>query len=447
MTAASTVASSPSPLGRRRRGRLRALPAAVLAGVLLTAGLAACGSDTGPPTLTWYINPDNGGQQRLAETCSQDSGGKYTIRTSVLPNDATAQREQLVRRLAAKDASIDLMSLDPVFVPEFASAGFLRAPTGDTSRYTDGVVQPAVESAQWQGKLIAIPFWANTQLLWYRKSVVEKAGLDPDSPLTWDQLIDAAKSTGTTIGVQANRYEGYTVWINALIAGAGGAVIENPQAKVADLKFGLTSDAARQAAEVINKVATSGVGGPGLANEDEEAARSLFQGDKGGFMVNWPYVWQAANAAVDDGSLDASVIDDIGWTTYPRTVAGEESAPPFGGIELALGAYSDHPDLAQAAADCITSPEHQKAYMLDSGNPAARTEVYSEPDVVKAFPMADVIVQSLERAAPRPLTPYYQDVSASLQRIYHPPGGVRPGSTGREAQDLIRGVLNKEVLL
>src|SRR5690242_892364 len=143
---------------------------------LLAAGLAACSSGS-TPVLNWYINPDNGGQLRLAASCSQASGGRYQIVTSLLPNNASDQREQLIRRLAAKDSSISLISLDPPFVPEAANAGFLR-PFSDTeaSQLTQGILKPAVDSATWDGKLYAAPFWANTQLLWYRKSVVEKLG-------------------------------------------------------------------------------------------------------------------------------------------------------------------------------------------------------------------------------------------------------------------------------
>ncbi len=309
------------------------------------------------------------------------------------------------------------------------------------------MVKPAVESATWKGTLVAIPFWANTQLLWYRKSVVQNAGLDPAQPLTWDQIISAAQDSGTTVGVQAKRYEGYTVWINALVAGAGGKIIENPDADVADLRIGLDAQAGQEAAKVIQKVAATGVAGPGLANESEEEARAQFQGDRGGFMVNWPYVWQAAQAAVADGSLPRSVLDDIGWALYPQTVQGTQAQPPFGGIQLSMGAFSRHRDLAQDAATCITSEQNQKSYMLDSGNPAARTAVYDDEEVRAAFPMAALIADSLDRAAPRPLTPYYQDVSAALQRTYHPPSSVTPGETGPLARELILGVLAKEVLL
>jgi multiple sugar transport system substrate-binding protein len=411
--------------------------------------LAACGGDTGPPTLNWYINPDNGGQAELAEKCTDEAGGAYEVETSILPNSATAQREQLIRRLAANDSSIDLMSVDPPYVPEFAEAEFLLdIPDDREGEFTDGVVESAVTGATWKDELVGIPFWANTQLLWYRQSVVEQAGLDPEAgPVTWEQVIDAAEQTGTTVAVQANRYEGYTVWINALIEGAGTSVLLNPGADVEDLELGLNEPGAEEGAAVIRNLVDAGVAGPAVSTAIEENARALFQGDDGGFMVNWPYIWQAANGEVDSGALDASVVEDIRWTIYPQTVEGEDSAPPFGGITLGIGAFTEHPDEALEAAACITSPESRTEYMLSSGNPSASEESYGDPEVVEAFPMAEVVLESLQMAKPRPQTPFYNEVSESLQRTYHPPSAVQPDSTPGEAAELIVGVLNKEVLL
>ena len=73
-----------------------------------------------------------------------------------------------------------MMSLDPPFIAEAANAGFLRPFTdAETPQLTQGILKPAVDSAMWDGKLYAAPFWANTQLLWYRKSVVQQLGIDP----------------------------------------------------------------------------------------------------------------------------------------------------------------------------------------------------------------------------------------------------------------------------
>ena len=134
---------------RRRRVR-RALAGAAAAGVLAST-LAACGSDDGGvPTLTWYINPDAGGQAEIASRCTDAAEGRYRIETATLPRDAAGQREQLVRRLAAKDASIDIMSLDPPFIPEFAQAGFLAPVPEDVAELvTEDVVDSAIAGSTW----------------------------------------------------------------------------------------------------------------------------------------------------------------------------------------------------------------------------------------------------------------------------------------------------------
>src|SRR3712207_6666863 len=166
--------------GRGRRGRPRRLAGAAAA-VVLSSGLAACGGGDGggTPTLTWYINPDTGGQAEIASRCSEASEGRYEIEVAQLPRTSEGQREQLVRRLAAGDTSIDIMSLDVVFAPELAQAGFLAPMPPDLAeRVSEGTFPGSVETATWDDELVVIPFWANTQLLWYRKSVVEAAGLD-----------------------------------------------------------------------------------------------------------------------------------------------------------------------------------------------------------------------------------------------------------------------------
>ncbi|MEZ5264833.1 MAG: extracellular solute-binding protein [Acidimicrobiales bacterium] len=421
-----------------------------LALALGAAGLAACGGDDdGAPTLVWYTNPDNGGQATLARQCSDASGGAFRITTQVLPNEADAQREQLVRRLAAKDTSIDLMSLDPPFVAEFANAGYLRPITdaADVAAFTDGVLEAPLQTASWDGQLVAPPFWANTQLLWFRRSVAEAAGVDPTAEdVTWAELIDAAASEGKRFGVQGRRYEGYMVWINALVSSAGGAIVEDPGAG-AEATPALDSPAGRAAAQVVADLARSSAAPADLTTAGEEEARSTFQGDQGAFMVNWPYVYAAAQASVASGAITQETFEDIGWARYPRVDARLESAPPLGGINLAIGSFTDHPDEALAALRCLLTVEAGTQYMLESGNPAARAAVYDDPAVREAFPMADLIRDSIAAAAPRPLTPYYGDVSQSVQRSWHPARDVDPLRTPADTASFMRQVLAGERLL
>jgi len=410
--------------------------------------VAACGSSSGTPTLNWYINPDNGGQAKLAQECGDASGGRYHVQTSLLPNDATAQREQLVRRLAAKDSSIDLMSLDPPFIPEFANAGFLHTFSAEqTGGLTQGALQGPITSSTWNGQLVAIPFWANTQLLWYRKSVAAKAGIDPSSSaLTWDQVIKAATSTGTTVEVQADRYEGYMVWINALVTSANGEILVNPEAGK-DVQPSIDSDAGRMAAQVIDELSHSPAANAALSTSKEETGRTAFQGATGGFMLNWSYIYGAEQEAVQKGTLSQAVLDDVGWARYPQVIAGTPSKPPLGGINIGIGAFSPHTDLAVEAARCITSKDHQKEYMVSAKNPAARGDVYDDPEVRKVFPMADLIRESIDQSGSRPQSPYYTDVSSAVVRTFHPPAAVDPAQTPKSASTLIVDVLHDRKLL
>lgn len=419
----------------------------VLAGLLGT--LAACSSsDGGTPVLTWYTNPDAGGQARMAADCTEAADGRYRIVTSPLPRDAASQREQLARRLAARDSSIDIISLDPPFLPEMAQAGFLApVPEDKVETFSQDVLEGALAGATWDGTLAAVPFWANTQVLWYRKSVAEEAGLDlEEDDVTWDELIEAARAQDLLLAVQGAKAESLTVWVNALVASAGGQVIDDPTATSDELKVSLDTDAGRAAAEIIGTIGREGLGGPGLPTADENASLSLFQGDRGAFMVNWPFVWSATSGAVEDGAVTREVLDDIGWAMYPRVDDEHEAAPPLGGINLAVGAFGKHPDLAYEAIECIVTPQNQTAYFVSDGNPPASSTAYDSDEVDEAFPMADLIRDSIEQAAPRPQTPFYNEVSIGLQESWHPASSVSERTPARSAERIM-SVLRGESLL
>jgi multiple sugar transport system substrate-binding protein len=433
---------------RHPRRRLRWSLTVVVA--VLAALVSACSSaPEGPPVLTWYINPDDGGQAEIAARCTAASGGRYTIATSTLPRQASEQRQQLVRRLAANDSSIDIMSIDPPYVPEFAQAGFLAPmPPAIEAAAREDRVPSSIEASTWQGRLVAVPFWANTQLLWYRKSAVAAMGIDMNQPVTWDQLIQAAARARTQFAAQGVRGESLTVWVNALIESGGGSVITNVgETNPALVQLGLTAPPGIEAARILRAFGDAGIAPPGFPTADEDTSADTFQSGAAAFMVNYPFIWGKATSAVEEGSIPQSVPDDYGWTIYPRTAPNLPSAPPLGGINLGVGAFSAHPDLAYDATTCITRPDNSAYYMVSNGNPSSRLSVFSDPAVLAEFPMAPTIRDSLTQAKPRPQTAYYAEVSGGIQRTFHPPGAVTPGATNEAATALITAVLRKEALL
>ncbi len=423
------------PTGRRRRrpiGVSLALSAAVAGAVL--AGCSGGGSDN---ELIWYINPDAGGQTAIAKRCSTS---EYTITTQQLPQAADQQRIQLARRLAAGDSEIDLMSLDPPFTAEFAEAGYL-APLPDAlvTKLKQQSLAGSVTAATWKDTLVVAPFWTNTQVFWYRKSFAKKAGLDMTKPITWDQAIDAAVKFNGKIGVQANKYEGYTIWINALISGAGGQLITNTE-KGVDATVTVDSDAGRKAAAIIAKLAHSKAAQSDLSVSQEGQVLAPFAGPQGAFQTNWTFVYGNYG--------DAPVTKDIGWAMYPQTVAGEQSRPPLGGIGLGVNSHSNKVDKAMKAVECITSPENQGKYAATDGNMPASAEGYRQPELTEKYP-ADLLAlfqKSVENAAPRPATPYWSDLSSAIQSSWHPADAVNQ-NTPAKSQAFIIDVLKGRRLL
>lgn len=435
-----------TPIRRRARWWRRAL-AVTAATIVATSMVAGCGDDSATPTLTWYINPDPNppdgfsgafGQAGIAERCSND---RYTVQTELLPQSATEQRIQLLRRLVAEDSSISLMSLDPVFTAEFADAGFLEPLADDVATSLSGAtLKGAVAGATWEDRLVAAPLWANTQVLWYRKSLAEKAGLDMTGPVTWAQIIDAASENDATVGVQANKYEGYVVWINALVEGAGGSIVSDTQAGP-DASVDIGEEPGVRAAEVIRQLASSPAAEPDLSVSNEGTVLGPLGSDAGGFMVNWTFAYN--NYAGGD------VIDDLGWARYPQTVAGEQSRPPIGGINVGVSPYGSHTDLALEAVECITSEENQVTYAIETANMPARQAAYEDAELRKQFPadLLELWQSSIETAGPRPASPYWSTiVNATLSR-WHPANSVDPDTTPKASASFIEDALQGKVLL
>jgi multiple sugar transport system substrate-binding protein len=395
-------------------GRLGVSLVVALCGAVLIAGCGGGGS-SGPPSLNWFVAIQPGGSiEEVAKRCTEQAQGRYEIDLELLPTDADPQREQLVRRLGAEDSSVDLIGMDIPWTAEFANAGWLRPYEGALAeQVSKDAFDSAVEAASFEGKLYGAPFNSNTQLLFYRKD------LAPTPPTTWDQMIDQAEQLGTTIQVQAQRYEGYVVLFNSLLASAGGEILSGPE-EVA-LPQGPTEEALR----VIGKLANSSAAAPDISTSDEDSARLAYEAGSSAFMINYTFAYGSAGENAPDVQMNTGI------ARYPEVVPGMPSHPPLGGFNIGVSAFSDHPEEAFEAATCITSPEGQLLATELDGLPPSNQTLYTNPVVTEAYPgFSELVKQSLDDAATRPLTPAYTDLSLAIQRTLHPPDKINPDDVG-----------------
>ncbi|MER7415772.1 ABC transporter substrate-binding protein [Micromonospora peucetia] len=427
--------SDPDKARHRRRPRVRAVAAAA-ALTLVAPMAAACGSggDSGMPTINLYYPPEQN-LQKVVDDCNAQAQGRYEIVYRVLPRQADDQRVQLVRRLAAQDSGMDVLGLDVTWTQEFASADWIREWTGqDRAEVEQGTLAGPLETARYSDKLYGAPKNTNVQLLWYRKDLV------PEPPKTWDQMISMAqelKQQGKphqvlTMGAQ---YEGLVVLYNTLAESAGGKILSD------DGKQAVMDAGTVRALEQLQRFATSGVTSPSFSNATEDPVRLEFQSGDGAFQVNWPFVYPAMQEA------DPELAKKVGWARIPGVDENTPSKVTIGGVNLAVSAYSKHPEESFEAARCVRSEKNQKFSAINDGVPPTIEKVYADPEMAEAYPMRDTILEELKDPAVRPLTPAYQSISTVMSAILSPPSAIRPEQTAEELRDAIADALESKGVL
>jgi multiple sugar transport system substrate-binding protein len=405
--------------------------AAVVGAAALTASLAACSSGPQGVVVNLYGGASASKFDEIIADCNKQAAGRYTIVGNLLPSDADGQRDQLVRRLAAQDAGMDLLGMDVTWTAEFAEAGWIRPLNAQqAAAATQDILQPPVDTATWKDQLYGIPKHTNVQLLWYRKDLV------PTPPTTFDEMIQmsqALKDQGKPyeIGFTAAQYEGYVVTINNLVKGFGGRFVNE------DSTAATVDDKAVEGLTLLQKLASSGLTSSSLSNAQEPEVFADLQNDRSAFSLNWPYVLASMKEANPD------LVPNLGYAPFPKVAADQPVTTTLGGMNFAISTYSRHPDEAFDAAMCLRSPEHQLQHAINAGEPPTNRTVYDQPDMQEAYPMAQVMLTELESAKPRPISPVYQNISTVLSTTLSPPAAINPQAAAEELrtgiQDAIEG--------
>ena len=412
----------------KRKGRKRPRSrfcriASAAAGIALAGGtLSACTSasaGTGPVALNFYLYPDTSGATNMAiSNCNAQSGGKYTISYQMLPQASDGQRQQLVRRLAAHDPSIDIMGLDVTWEAEFAEAGWIVPWTGSNkAQAEDGTLKPALQTATWQGQLVAVPDNTNTQLLWYRSDLV------PNPPTTWAQMIADAEQLAKEgkphyIEIQGAQYEGATVWLNTMVTSAGGSILN---ASASGPSMGAP---AVKALSIMKQLADSPAADPSLSVQMENQNRLAMEAGTAAFELNYPFVYPSMK--MDNPTLFKS----FKWAPYPSITPGVPAKVTIGGVDLAVGAYSQHKDLAFQAALCLRDKQNQLIGANGRRRPADDRQPVQRPGAVRRLPVPrrhPVRAPERERPPADPVLPggLHRPLAPDLAADQDQPGGHR----------------------
>jgi multiple sugar transport system substrate-binding protein len=141
----------------------------------------------------------------------------------------------------------------------------------------------------------------------------------------------------------------------------------------------------------------------------EQQSQRAFVAGELMFLRNWPYVYSLA--AKDEPAN--KVKGKFGVVPLPGfTGAGSSS---LGGLNFAVSAFSTKQATAVEFTKFATTQENAKEMVGLTGNAPAWPSLYDDPELVKKFPHLPVLKEGMQTAKPRPVTPYYQEVTTAIQ--------------------------------
>jgi trehalose/maltose transport system substrate-binding protein len=295
-------------------------------------------------------------------------------------------------------------------------------------------VKGIVQNDTVDGKLIAMPWFGDYGILYYRTDLLKKYGYSAP-PTTWAQLFQMAakiqtgekKSNDAFSGFvfQGNAYEGLTCDALEWIASAGGGhIVDNGHISIDNKNARTILDAFRtNLAKISPKDVTS--------YQENETANAFVAGNAA-FARNWPYMY---SIAAGSGS---KVAGKFSVTVLPHGAAGP-SVGTVGGWQLGVSKFSRHKDAAIEFVRYATSAAVEKYNAIAYSLVPTRTAVARDKAVVRANPYLKPNIASVPRVT-RPAKWFGARYNSASKIVYQgineilrgtPSSRVLPGMTPR----------------
>ncbi|AKK11653.1 ABC transporter substrate-binding protein [Corynebacterium uterequi] len=315
-----------------------------------------------------------------------------------LPQEADAQREILVQSLQAGSGDYDVMALDVVWTADFAANQFLAPLTEDLAVDTEGLLDATVESATYRDTLYALPQNTNGQLLFRNTEIMPEA---PENFADLAQSCSAAEAAGVgCLTTQLKQYEGLTVNTVGFIEGWGGSVLGDDGAVTVD------SPEAQEGLQALVDAYADGVITPESTAATEEETNQAFTQGETAYAINWPYMYTTSQ---DDASKVAGKVE-----VSPLVGKDGVGVSTLGGYNNAINAFSENKATARDFIQFIVSEDVQRGFAEESFPPVLAS-LYEDEKLVEQFPYLPALKESLDNAAPRPVTPFYTALSKAIQ--------------------------------
>jgi sorbitol/mannitol transport system substrate-binding protein len=364
--------------------------AAALAGALL-GGSALAHAET--LTIATVNNSDMIIMQKLSSNWEQQTGNK--LNWVVLEENAL--RQKVTTDIATKGGQFDVITIGSYEAPIWGKQGWLNTvdDLGQDYDYGD-LIDTVKKGLSYDGKLVAVPFYAESSFTFYRKDLFEAAGIQmPDKP-TYDQVRQYAdKLTDKSKQQYGICLRGKPGWgenmafLDPLVNTFGGRWFDEkwqPQLTTQPWK-----DAITYYVDIMNKD-----GPPGATANGHNENRALFAT---GHCAMWIDATSAAGYIYNP--KESQVADKTGFAPAPIQVTPNGSAW-FWAWSLGIPSSSKKADTAKSFLKWATSKDYVTLVGENEGwvsaPPGTRKSTYENPNYQKAAPFAQTVLNAIESA-------------------------------------------------
>lgn len=328
------------------------------------------------------------------------------------PADSSQQRQSLLVPLKAGMSDPDVFLMDVAWVGLFAAAGWLEPLDDkvDASPFFANVVK-AVDTVE--GTLVALPVYMDGGLLYYRKDLLEEAAI-AQPPGTWEELVSSAmeiqrRRRGASPGFYGfvwtgSQYEGLVTVFMEFAGSTGGFIWDK-----GIIRLSLPENI-RALTLMRDLIWKDRISPPSTyTTMKEEEVRRYFQEGNALYERNWPYAWALHQA---EGSM-VKGLTGVAPVPPPR---GGQSVSTLGGFHIGVSRYSDVKAEALEFVKFVTRYDSQKRLVLNLGWNPGRQDLYEDPAVLAVAPHLRTLREVFQKARPRPVVPYYTQISEIVQR-------------------------------
>jgi multiple sugar transport system substrate-binding protein len=308
----------------------------------------------------------------------------------------------------------------------------------DTSYDIADFTKQAVGSATVKGRLTGIPIITEQEILYYRKDLLNKAGVDV--PETMDELVAAARKLhdpqhGIYGFVARGQRLPLVTQVSSFLYSEGGDFSKGDKAT-------LNSDEAIKAFKTYGTLLKD-YGPPGSLNMSWPQASAFFAEGKAALYTDANSIYR--NITDPDKS---KIVDQVGFSVFP---AGKQGSRPYNITSwgLAMSTRAVDKEAAWAFIKWATS----KDIVLKTqqkGNPGARSSVWDRSEGTTGFPasLVDVIKKSSKGGIDHD-RPTVMNVGEARDAVGEIVQGVMTGETNiletaNKANQMLQAIMDKE---